>query len=95
MELYYAIVNILDYLAKNELEEYQVSKFMRIIDKLAGELVRIGWDESIQDAIESIADANDAGGCKTWKEIVETFRELYKTGERIEIGSEFKEVNNK
>lgn len=83
MEIYYAIVNILDYLALNELDERQISKFMRILNKLAGELVRIQENESVQEVIESVADANDVGGSTTWREIVEEFRKLHKTRERI------------
>ena len=82
MEIYYAIVNILDYLAK---QKSRVYGFTDVLNQLAYELIRIGEGSSIQEVISSIADANDAGGCKTWEEIIDRFRELYKNGERVEV----------
>ena len=75
MELYYAIVNILDYLAKHKnLTEEKRMELYFILNKL---LTTSG------ETIEDIANANDCGGCKTWIEIVDRFRELYTSGERV------------
>ena len=75
MELYYAIINILDYLAKHKyLSEEERMEMYSILDKL---LTTSG------ETIEDIANANDCGDCKTWIEIVDRFRELYTSGERV------------
>ncbi len=74
--LYYATVNIVDYLALYEdvIPKIKKSKLYRILFEL----------QSITgDTVEDIADANDAGGCKTWNELVNRFKELHKKGERI------------
>lgn len=74
--LYYATINILDYLA---LYEDVISKTKK--SKLYSMLFEL---QSITgDTVEDIADANDAGDCKTWNELVEKFRELHEKGERI------------
>lgn len=86
MELYYAMVNILDYLAVREITFESRIRMLCILDMLSEESVRQGFDKSVQECIESIADANDASGCKTWKEIIDVFRELHRKGERIHIG---------
>lgn len=69
MELYYAIVNIVDYLAKNGND----SKLYETLDTLLA---------MTDHTIEDIADANDCGGCSTWNELVDGIRELFETGER-------------
>ena len=74
--LYYATINIVDYLALYEdvIPKIKKSKLYRILFEL----------QSITgDTVEDIADANDAGGCKTWNELVNRFKELHKKGERI------------
>lgn len=74
--LYYATINIVDYLALYEdvIPKIKKSKLYRILFEL----------QSITgDTVEDIADANDAGGCKTWSELVDRFKELHKKGERI------------
>ena len=71
MELYYAIMNILDYYAKDE--KYLESKMVYLLNYLA-------LKENIQ--ISDIADANDCGKCKTWPDVVKALSELYKTGDR-------------
>ena len=86
MELYYAMVNILDYLAVREITFESRVRMLCLLDVLAEESVKAGFDNSIHECIESIADANDAGGCKTWVEIIDVFRELHRKGERIHIG---------
>lgn len=74
--LYYATINVVDYLALYEdvIPKMKKSKLYRILFEL----------QSITgDTVEDIADANDAGGCKTWNELVNRFKELHKKGERI------------
>ncbi len=81
-ELYYAIINIVDFLALAEVDKDNASELYRILDKL----LRIEAeenDETMEENFEGIADANDAGGVKTWQEMVEVFKELHKKGERI------------
>ena len=73
--LYYATINIVDYLALYEdvIPKMKKSKLYRILFEL----------QSITgDTVEDIADANDAGDCKTWNELVNRFKELHKKGER-------------
>ena len=81
-ELYYAIINIVDFLALAEVDKDDASELYRILDKL----LRIDAEhnnQTIEENFEGIADANDAGGVKTWQEMVEVFKELHKNGERI------------
>lgn len=72
MEIYYAIMNILDYYAKDG--KYLESKMVYLLNYLA-------LKENIQ--ISDVADANDCGKCKTWADVVKALSELYKSGERI------------
>lgn len=83
MEIYYAIVNILDYLASYNVDTMTKVRMFCILDKLAEELVKAGLDDNIQEVIASTADANDAGGSITWVEIVESFKEQYRNGNRV------------
>ena len=72
MELYYAIMNILDYYAKNHkrLDPY-MKTFLNIL-AIKGDIT-----------IEDVADANDCGNCKTWAGIVRALSEQFKNGDRI------------
>lgn len=72
MEIYYSILNILDYYAKDgkELEP----KMIPFLDYLAAK-------DNIN--ISDISDANDCGTCRTWDELVKAMTELYKKGERV------------
>lgn len=92
-ELYYAMVNIVDYLALND-----VSDDIEYIDIL-NKLTRLESErtiETIEDFMESFADANDCGPyldrnnieIPTWRDIVKAFRELFERGDRIEVCSE-------
>ena len=72
MELYYAIMNIVDYLAINEDTPIKGSLYS-ILDRLS---------HLAEATIEDIADANDCGKCETWIELVEKIRKLHKSGER-------------
>lgn len=80
MELYYAMVNILDYMALHE-TAYPTA-LLNILDTLAAEYAR---QENTQAAevIKDIASANDAENAENWTDIIEAFKALYKSGERI------------
>lgn len=81
-ELYYAIINIVDFLALAEVDKLEQSELYRILDKLLA--IDSGYNGmSIDEEFEGITDGNDAGGVKTWQEMVEVFKELHKNGERI------------
>ena len=90
MEIYYAIVNILDYMALHETTTEQRFRLFCLLDKLAEEMVKAKENDSVMEVIESVADANDAGGCTTWLEIVEDFREQHKNGNRVSVVKEKK-----
>lgn len=75
MELYYAIMNILDYIALNELSKDKKENLYKSLDHLLSLLDG--------DTISDISSANDCGICNTWEEIVEKLRELFEEGERI------------
>lgn len=79
MELYYAIVNILDYLALHCESLEMQDDLYDILDELEG-ISGIKPSE--------VADANDCGDCSEWYEIVSAFVELYENGERINIKEE-------
>ena len=76
MELYYAIMNIVDYLALNK---YNLTKTKR------AELIYILDDllDMSGDTIEDIANANDCGECHTWNQLVDAIRELFETGDLV------------
>lgn len=81
-ELYYAIINIVDFLALAEVDKLDQFELYRILDKL------LAIDSAcngmpIDEEFNAIADANDTGGVKTWQEMVEVFKELHKKGERV------------
>ena len=81
MELYYAIINIVDYLAlnKNNLSEARRGDLIHILDDLLN---------MRGDTIEDIADANDCGECQTWDQLIDAIRELFETGERVPVRKE-------
>ena len=81
-ELYYAIVNIVDYLALAEVDNDEERELYRILDKLLRfESECKGAD--INETFDAIADANDVGGVKSWQEMVKEMKELFKNGERV------------
>ena len=88
-ELYYAAVNIVDYLA---LHKTDYKHWIYLIECLE-HLENIGEID-----IEAFADANDCGEYLkrnniekvTWKDIVEAFKELFEKGERGEIYKDLK-----
>lgn len=84
-ELYYSIVNIVDFIALADIDKETQSELYRILDRL----LRIEADyrgEDINDTFESITDANDVGGVKSWQEMVSEFKDMFKKGERVAIG---------
>ena len=84
-ELYYSIVNIVDFIALADIDKETQSELYRILDRL----LRIESDylrEDINNTFESITDANDAGGVKSWQEMVSEFKDMFKKGERVAIG---------
>ena len=71
-ELYYAIVNIMDWHGKNDIP-------------LSYEMFKAVYQIALQGKIDcsSFADANDCGKCNNWYQIADAFRELWKKGERV------------
>lgn len=81
-ELYYAIVNIVDYLALGAYSDEDGREMYKILDKLLV-FEADNYGSTIDDVFEAIADANDVGGVKSWQEMVKEIKELFKNGERI------------
>lgn len=81
MELYYAIMNIVDYLALNNynLSQTRREKLIHILNELLG---------MSGDTIEDIAGANDCGECHTWEQLIDAIRELFETGDRVSVRKE-------
>lgn len=80
-EIYFAIVNILDYIAKNSknnINDYNAD-LLYICSKL---LPYIEGEDSIEK-IRAIADANNCGVCDSFEKIIMSFQEQYELGERI------------
>lgn len=73
-ELYYAIVNILDYLALNEVCQVRRIELLKTCDTL---LPYTGSE------ISDIADANDCGSCNDWDTLIIELRKLHESGDRI------------
>lgn len=84
MEIYYAIMNILDYLALHErLNEFEKD----ILYEMCETLVKFQSEDRL-DFIHTCSDANDCGICESFQEMVIELRKLFKSGERITIGRE-------
>lgn len=81
-ELYYAIVNIVDYLALAEVDNDEERELYRILDKLL-RFESECKEADINETFDAIADANDVGGVKSWQEMVKEMKELFKNGERV------------
>lgn len=75
MELYCAIMNILDFLALNDVEESEKTYLFNTLDNLL-KMSDLG-------TIDEIASANDCGRCDNWKDFVNALRKLHKSGERV------------
>lgn len=72
-ELYYSIMNILDYLALNEVRQVQRTELIKICDTLLPYI-----DSNISD----LSDANDCGLCNTWDEFIIELKKLHESGDR-------------
>ncbi len=79
-EIYYATMNILDYMALNILTDKEKDELYNILDALRKFDSHIGDED---DYIASIADANNCGICSTWEQIVDELRKQFNEGERI------------
>lgn len=82
MEIYYAVMNILDHLALNE----NLDKCKQDVLYDMCETLVTYQDEDRLDFIHTSSDANDCGVCESFQEMVIKLRELFKSGERITIG---------
>ena len=74
-ELYYAIMNIADYLA---LHGYTSKSDCPTLYKMLKDLSAMGFI-----SISDIADANDLGECKTWTDVVIALKANFEKGERV------------
>ena len=83
-ELYMSMVNIVDYLALNNLSLEEKADLYEALDALLRVEAK-QHETSTEDAFDAIADANDAGGVKSWMEMVEVFKELWEKGERVNV----------
>ena len=81
MELYYAIINIVDYLAlnKNTIAPKRRAELIYMLDDLR---------DMRGDTIADIADANDCGECHTWDQLIDAIRELFEIGDRVPVRKE-------
>lgn len=73
MAIYYGVVNLIDWAAieGTEKDRKTVEQILEQIEEMAG----------IHPA--EVGDANDCGECKTWSEVIDGFKELIQSGERI------------
>lgn len=75
-------MNILDYIALNELSAETENKLFQVLDTLR-ESDKAFEDQSKTDYISSLADANDCGSdCTSWEMVVSRLKELFENGER-------------
>ena len=74
IELYYAIINILDWYGKEERKLYTDIDMIEILSLLGN----MGGFTP-----EEIGDANDCGECHSWIALANSFRELWKNKERM------------
>ncbi len=94
-ELYYAMLNIVDYLAlEDNISKETEEKLYKILD----EILDIDTEYQLQDGedfkqarkdhFDGIADANDAGSARDWKEMAAIFRHLWVNGDRVSLHEE-------
>lgn len=82
MEIYYAIINIVSYLASSKIiDEDEQNELKGILDKLLA-LEAKNENSTLQETFDAITDANDVGGVKNWDEMIEEFKELIVNGKR-------------
>lgn len=77
MEIYYAIVNLLDYIALNSgdsIDDTLIDICYKLLPYLEG--------DDDKEKISSIADANDCGYCTDFKTMIKRLRILHQQGKR-------------
>lgn len=72
-ELYYSIINILDYLALNDVNQDRKIELIKICDTLLS---------YIDSCISDLSSANDCGICDNWDDFIIELKKLYEIGER-------------
>ena len=79
-EIYYAIINLIDFITKiprerniSDTEEFHIRNTIAYLGEVGG--IDIG----------AVGDANDCGNCRTWDEIIDGFKEQWRCGERVAI----------
>ena len=93
-ELYYAMLNIVDFLALEENTTEKEEKLYKVLDDLLdvettyhlkdGE----DFEQARKEMFEGITDANDAGCANDWKEMAAIFRHLWVNGDRVSLQEE-------
>lgn len=90
-ELYYAMLNIVDFLALVENTTETEEKLYKILDDLLDveTIYHLKDGEDFETArkewFEGITDANDAGSARDWKEMAAIFRHLWINGDRVSL----------
>ena len=89
-ELYYAMINIVDFLALSEdVTKETEEKLYNILDELLDIDTKFRLEDgedfaqARKENFEGITDANDAGSARDWKEMAAIFRHLFNNGDRI------------
>ena len=78
MENYFKIIDIIDGIAK--IQRKATTEEIKIMNELAKK-----DGEDIKQYISDLANANDCGDCRTWEDVINAFKELWKNGERVEL----------
>ena len=95
-ELYYAMLNIVDYLAlEDNLDKQTAEHLYDILDILLDidtkqNHLQDGEDveQARKENFDGITDANDAGSARDWKEMAAIFRHLWVNGDRVSLQEE-------
>ena len=74
VEIYYAMVNVLDWWGKQSGKREKPIETMRVLTNLQ----KLSPDNTPQ----AVGDANDCGECKTWWDVMRGFTEAWKNGDR-------------
>ena len=89
-ELYYAMINIVDFLALSEdVTKETEEKLYKMLDELLDIDTKFrlkdgeDFEQARKDSFDGIADANDAGSARDWKEMAAIFRHLWVNGDRV------------
>jgi len=73
MEIYYAVVNLIDWYVAQQKDRDSVEQILKTIESVTG----------ISPA--EVGEANDCGLCATWGEVIDGFVELTEAGERVPV----------